>query len=439
MKTIEKGLFKYCSELTSVVIDETVTCIGESAFEGCNRLKNINFRGTKEQWDKITKKSNWDKNTGDYTITYNYTGENNLAQGLAYTINKDGETCTITGIGSCTDTNLIIPNEIDGYKVTKIGAEAFCNTKGILSVEISDGVTEIGEKAFYNCSLISIIIPDSVMLIGKSAFSNSSISSVVIPNGVTAIEEQTFNGCKNLYSVVIGSGITSIGKSAFADTALLSLDIPNNVQTIGDLAFTNCKFLTTVLISDGVTSVGVGAFSNCTSLTKVVIGEGVVSIGKSAFTFSPKLTNIEVSVDNKFFSSIAGNLYDKNVTKLIQYCVAKNDTTIDIPNTVTTIGSYACYQAKSLTSLDIPDNVKNIEEYAFSYCENLTSIVIGNGVTDIGDYAFISCLSLDNFVIGNSVVNIGNYAFASVGIKSLVIPDRATLPSLHPQNNYCTL
>ena len=123
--------------------------------------------------------------------------------GLEYKVNSDGKTCTITGIGTCTDKTVVIGEYIDGYRVTNIGDDAFFGCEKLTSINIPDSVTSIGEYAFSSCySLTSINIPNSVTTIGERAFSwCESLISINIPNSVTTIGESAFGGCYNLTTV----------------------------------------------------------------------------------------------------------------------------------------------------------------------------------------------------------------------------------------------
>jgi len=193
--------------------------------------------------------------------------------GLAYTVNDDGETCTITGIGTCTDTNIYIDDYIDGYKVTAIGELAFYGCSALTSVTVGESVTSIEAYAFCGCySLTSVTIGDSITSIGSCAFYGCySLTSVVIPDSVTSISYAAFFGCNALTSVTIPDSVTSIGDHAFEGcTALTSVTIPDSVTSIGYTAFYGCSRLASVTIPESVTSIGDSAFDGCTSLTSVI-------------------------------------------------------------------------------------------------------------------------------------------------------------------------
>ena len=378
-----------------------------------------------------------------------------VSVGLAYTVNYDGVTCTVTGIGTCSDTDLFIPSEINGYKVTSIGRNAFLDCYQLTSVTIGNSVTSIGYRAFDGCaSLASITIPDSVTTIGDSAFEAcTDLTSITIPDSVTSIGSFAFYNCDNLTTVTIGNGVTSIGVWAFDGCYnLKNLTIGNGVSSIGDFAFKGCTSLTSINIPDCVTSIGQQAFRDCSNLTSVTIGNSVTSIGDGAFFNCDNLKNVTI-----------GNSVTSIGDRAFSYCY--NLTSITIPDSVTSIGDYAfdgcdglkyvyyqgnvenwlsiqfenytsnpCYYAENLyfngslvTELVIPDSVTSIGYGAFRNCTSLTSVTIGNSVISIGDYAFYNCTSLTSVTIGNSVTSIGEEAFyRCASLTSITLPDSVT-------------
>ena len=171
------------------------------------------------------------------------------SEGLEFTSNGDG-TCYVSGIGECTDTDVVIPKKSpDGDTVTWIGSHAFADCIGLTSVIIPDSVTFIYGYAFYGCTgLTSITIPDSVRIIDRQAFYGcTSLTSLTLPDSVISIEASAFSGCTGLTSITIPDGVTSIRYWVFSD----------------------CTGLTSITIPDSVTFIGIGAFSGCTGLADI--------------------------------------------------------------------------------------------------------------------------------------------------------------------------
>lgn len=176
--------------------------------------------------------------------------------------------------------------------ITEIGSKAFRDCTLLTSVNIPDGVTKIGSDAFMRCAnLTSVKIPDTVTEIENSAFNEcESLTSVVIPDGVTKIDHDTFRYCVLLETVTIGKGVTLIDERAFIGcSALTRVEIPGNVATIGKDAFDQCRGLERVIIREGVTTLEWGAFRVCSALTRVEIPRSVTRIEDAVFYFSDNL------------------------------------------------------------------------------------------------------------------------------------------------------
>ncbi len=336
-----------------------------------------------------------------------------------YIILDDG-TVEITGYTG-SDTELIIPSEIDGKSVTSIGNGAFYGCTGLTSVTIGNSVTSIGSSAFFGCTgLTSIIIPDSVTSIDGYAFYNCTSLETVNYNAVHcsafSFSYHPFEGCTSLSTVNIGESVESIPRYAFYKcTSLKSITIPDSVITIGYSAFEGCTGLTSVTIGSGVTSIGSYAFFGCTSLTSVTIPDSVTSIGYSAFRGCTGLTSVTIpnSVTSIGYSAFFG-------------CTSL--TSVTIPNSVTSIGSDAFYNTAWYNNQ--PDGLVYAGKVAYDYKGEMpenTEIVLKDGTLGIAWSAFEGCTGLISITIPDSVTSIGYGAFfRCTGLTSITIPDSVT-------------
>ena len=247
-----------------------------------------------------------------------------------------------------------------GEGVTSIGNCAFYGCTALTDVGIPGTVTDIGNEAFYNCiSLTRITIPDSVTRLGTGAFDNCwRLADITMPETMSVIEKFAFKGCKALTSLNFPSGVTNISLGVFRESGLTSFTIPEGVMNISQDAFLGCASLTSVTIPEGVTGIGISAFQRCSSLESVAIPDSVTSISERAFMGCSSLESV------------------------------------DIPGTVTSIGEGAFSGCSSLTSVAIPGSVKSIGNSAFNGCFSLTDVTIAGSVTSIGAGAFRGCSSL---------------------------------------------
>ena len=390
--------FYWRTGLTSVSIPEGVTYIDSSAFSGCTNLTSI-----------IVSTSN---------TKYDSRGNCNAII----------ETATNTLVTGCKTT--IIPNT-----VASIGREAFqyCD---LTSVIIPSSVTSIGEKAFAECTgLTSMIIPEGVTSIGGEAFSYTDLESVTILSSVTSIGYRAFSGCTNLTSIVVSTSNTKYDSrgncNAIIETATNTLVagckttiIPNTVTSIDSYAFAKCKGLTSMIIPEGVTSIGGEAFSDCYFLTSVTIPSSLTSISGKAFSGCYCLTSIVVSTNNTKYDSRGNcNAIIETATNTL---VAGCKTTI-IPNTVTSIDSYAFFGCTGLESLTIPEGVTSIGWGAFYNCSGLTCVTIPSSVTSIGGEAFQYCTGLESVTIPEGVTSIGLLTFRGCfNLTTITIPSSVT-------------
>jgi len=351
--------------------------------------------------------------------------------------------------------------------VTYIGSEAFSGCTDLYSVTFGKDIKSVGSGAFNNCSNVKKVITSDIntwcgidfanatanpLNYAKKLYKdkNTEITELVIPDKVTHIGSYAFYGCTGLTSVTIGNGVTSIGNYAFEGcSGLTSVTIGNGVTNIGNYAFSGCSGLTSITIPNSVASIADNSFGGCSSLTSVIFHCSHIGLWFSGNTFIKNVTigNEVTSIEKGAFNDCTG-IQKVIVPDIAAWCgidfadgyanplfIAKHlyntdnieITTLEIPETVTSIGNYAFYGCSGLTSVTIPNSVTSIGGYAFSGCSGLESITIGNSVTSIGDGAFSLCSSLTSVTIPNSVTSIGIAAFYGCsGLTSVTIPNSVT-------------
>ena len=403
--SIGRFSFEYCNNLESVTIPLSLESIDNYAFHDCIRLTNVAYSGTNEQWAMI------DIKEGNESLTRAY-------QSIRWEL--DNWTLIISGSGPMED-------------YSRETAPWFSDRGSIDSIIISDGITSIGDYAFYECyNLAEIIIPTSVTRMGNSAFSHCyNLTNITIPSYVSSIGDEVFFNCPELtdinvesdnsaYTSIDGvlfnkdqtqlicypcgktgsiysipSSVTSIGYRAFAlCNNITSIVIPSSVENIDDEAFWGCSHLNEISISEGLKTIGKSAFGYCDSLTSITIPSSVTEIGKYAFDGCDSLAMICVALDNQIFTDINGALLNKDKTELIFYPNGKTENSYLIPSSVTSIADFAFDRCGNLNSIIIPEGVTEIGGWSFERCENLVSISIPLSLASIGDYAFGDCSAL---------------------------------------------
>ena len=337
--------------VTALVVGESVTEIGQNAFDGFTALETVTLP------DGLTKIG-----TSAFTNTAYYADDANWENGALY-------------IGQYLVDADNVSSSFTAREGTVLIADYAFSSSGLTSFSAPEGLRFIGEGAFRNCSRMeSVTLGDSLTSIGEYTFSGcSGLTEITIPDSVTSIGSEAFDDCGSLEAVYIsdlavwfkisfGSSTSNplyyAGELYLNDTLLTELVVPDSVTSIGDYVFCNCTGLTSVMIGNSVTDIGIGAFYGCTGLTEITIPGSVTHIGQGAFSGCAGLTEVT------------------------------------IPDSVTSIENGAFSGCTGLTEIAIPDSVTYIGQGAFSGCTGLTEITIPDSVTYIGVRAFSGCTEL---------------------------------------------
>jgi len=287
-------------------------------------------------------------------------------------------------------------------------AAAGVTSADTFSATFDASVKGIGDHALrFQWGITRVHIPDSVMTIGYDVF-----------HPWCALEEFTVSPGNKYFSTVDGILFDKDKTKLIKYPALkhgfgvhFDYDIPDSVVSIGDYAFADCWYMINLVIPDGVVSIGDYAFIYCAGIKSFFLPQSVKDIGYMSFS-APDYTEINVSPDNKYFSSLDGVLFDKDMSTLLQYPPAEESRTrYAIPNGVKNIGADAFRGAQHLMRVDMPDSLVNVGERAFRGCYVLTDVVIGKNVVGIGEEAFFGCSWLTNVVVFDKVTHIGKDAF----------------------------
>ena len=367
---------------------------------------------------------------------------------LTWTLDDAGK-LSISGSGEMID----LPNRSDAWR---------SHSLDIITVEMSSGITSIGDNAFDSCrELRRIILPDNLSSIGTEAFYDCwYLNDVSLPNNLNIINNSAFNGCSSLRSITIPASVTYIGSGAFWYCEMLpgiDVDPGNSVYSSVDgvlfnksqdllISYPAAKANTAYIIPNTVTRIGESAFGGGSSnrLSRITIPDSVTNIGRMAFFIYPCTAVVDIpqsvtTIDELAFAQGSSmTLWVESDSTAQKYAISRNipyrikgeqhegtlggltwTLTLDDIATLTISGTgmmaepseteswrqYSSYIKKIV----INNGVTNIAENAFSNCAGLTSVSIPASVTSIGDWAFGECPSLTEFII-----NSGNTTFSAV-------------------------
>lgn len=342
----------------------------------------------------------------------------------------------------------------------------------VQKIEINSGLESIGANVFADCpELNTVTVPGTVKTIGRNAFGNSpKLDTVSIEEGsvLSTIGDEAFNDCISLENISLPRSLTSIGSKAFMGcTGLKGITIPNGVTYIGSQAFSNCTRLANAKLPVSLSTFGNEAFTNCTSLTEIVVPVGATSgtdifkgsdkivyavipqsFNESNFT-SPQITVVKYNAENNVARItdahttlpretivIPAEIMDNTVRVIsrnaftVNSAYDKENTSVQLPETLTTIDDYAFEGCTWLKEINIPGasevsgGVTYIGKQAFEGCTTLTEVVIPDSVTTLGKEAFQMCTNLKNVTLSDSMKSVEESTFNGCSkLAYIVIPE----------------
>lgn len=382
--TLGDWAFQNCRSLTELNLPSSVTAIGEGAFTACHSLESIVVDALNPVFDS--------RNDCNAIIE---TATKTLVAGCQNTFIPN----TVEHIGDWALYGFSKPTITIPSSVASIGSYAFYESYGLTSITIPSSVASIGNYVFPYCSALTSISVEA----GNPAYDSREGCNAIIQTAKNAL----IAGCAN---TVIPSSVTSIGDYAFSGrSALTSITIPSSVTSIGTAAFDSCESLASISLPASITEIPVAAFNKCYSLESVEILGEVTSIGAYAFQVCQSLTSFEVPASVK----VLGNNVFNGCTSL---------SSITLHEGLESYGM-GVFRYCAISSLTIPNSVTSMGTYTFSLCPNLTSATLPAGITKLPTGTFYGCSSLTSYEIPSSVTVIEDEAFAYSGLESIVIPE----------------
>lgn len=426
--SIADGAFQGNPEIRKLVLPDTIREVGNRVFENCPNLvvcaDDYEIQEKLKREGVMVVNSSADLDLARIKMLFSYEIEHGEARILSY---KGKETY------------VVVPEQIEGYPVTEIGAEAFLGRethKASVCLDrliMPDSIRKIGRKAFYDTNLKDFHLPAELEQIEEYAFAYcQGPEKILIPDKLRSVEELRdfyhisdidvseenpyfsskdgvlFNkdGSELIWypagkrgdSYFIGDGVKKIADRAFEIHKrqhhagnLKIVSMSDEVTQIGEKAFCNCGNLEQVELSASLTKIGMSAFFNCIGLKEIRIPEGVREIAYGTFYMCRRLTEVS------------------------------------IPSGVTKIGDRSFYSCRSLTEIHLPEQLEEVGDYAFHDCQFLRRLLIPSSVKTIGREVCSQCLNLRQAVIPEGVRRIGRHTFFGCrALKEIDIPVSVT-------------
>ncbi len=366
--------FAGLTDLTSIVLPQSINTIWDFAFYNCSALTSADFSAC----SNLT--------ALNYSVLRNCTSLTNVV------LNNNVQTIGINAFNG--DKALTSVTNVAG--VTTISDGAFVDCYGLTNIAFP-ALVDMGNYAFNNCTgLQSITFSSGLRSMGIHAFNNCvALTSITLPEGITSIGEYTFIGCTSLNNVNMASAVVSIDQYAFAHcTSLPSIALPESLLTIGEYAFYECRGLTSITLPENLKTMGNYAFYNCRNVTELNFN----------------CTNMNnLASDNYVFYDLGVNTagttinVGDNVRKIPSFlCYPENGSTVRTKiialnfgenSTCTAINEKAFCNTHWIKSLDLPDSLQGLGAQCFYY-NDFKRVRLGKNLNTY-HYSFVTTYSLE--------------------------------------------
>lgn len=263
--------------------------------------------------------------------------------------------------------------------ITEIGEASFYRCISLRSIDLPETVTRIQNESFFGCTRLSeVVLPAGLTELGEYAFGYcSAIKAMTLPGSLNVIREGTFYSCTALREITLPDALNSIEKQAFYGCIRLQdISFPVSLRMIGSNAFERCGALTEILLPEGVQEINGGAFIECDSVKKVIIPSGTSYIGSQILKGCDKIEALSIP--------FVGSSQTSTIKRKLGYLFGSDTSNADVPETLvklsitnsSTIQSLAFENCSKIKSIDISQKTKTIELGAFIGCDGLESMTI---------------------------------------------------------------
>ena len=435
----------YHTSLKSVV-SKSPTCkaTGYKAHwvcNGCGKYFTDSDAVNEVAWSKLTLSKADHSYSNDICIWCGLDDPNAAITGkcgdnLTWKLNETTGKLTISGSGEMYDygsmdtpwyeyRNSITEVEVSSG-MTYIGDYAFTRCSNLTDITIPKSITSIGDYAFYLCTGLSEIeLPAELLSLGGSAFNGcSSLIEIEIPSGVTLIRYRTFYNCSSLETVGIPDSVTSIGQSAFAGCKKIRwIHIPPSVEIIDSDAFMNCSALASIIIPDGVEVISSMTFYGCEALARAEIPVSITAIQASAFSMCTSLSEVYYDGSKGQWGKITiANGNGPLSTATVHYAI----------ETITgTCGNNLIWELDNGTGMLTISGTGALEDFNNSdqqpwkdLRDDIRFVVIEEGVTSLNWVLLYGLNHVTTVTVPSTVSEIGQETLSGIGsLKSIIVAE----------------